>query len=429
MATPGPEPRRRTVGVVLAGGVGQRMGHGTPKQLLRLAGRTIIEHTLAVFEAAPEIDEIVVLMTPGFTAEVEDLVARRGFRKVAAVVEGGATRTESTWRALRALGPGECDVLLHDAVRPLVEPRVIAGCAEALRTRPAIVAAIPSSDTIMVVGPGEGGEVVEEIPDRARLRRVQTPQGFRLSLIRDAYERAFADPDFPSRPATDDCGVVLRYRPDAPIFVVPGSEHNMKVTHPVDIPIAESLLRLVPAALPLPGPGALDGTTVVVFGDAGVAAVAGGCGADVHAFSREDVRVEDAAAVAEALARAAKDAGRVDHVVCGAPDSPADAVAVGHLGALNVAGAAEGYLRESRGHLLLRAPALPPGEPALEASVTGAVTALTEALARAWAPEGVRVNCLRPVRDLAAPRDAARAAAGVLLSDLTGQVVDVSPGV
>ncbi|MFC4058000.1 2-C-methyl-D-erythritol 4-phosphate cytidylyltransferase [Planomonospora corallina] len=238
-----PEPRRRTVAVVLAGGVGQRVGRDTPKQLIEIAGKTIIEHTIAVFDGAPEVDEVLVLMTPGFTAEVERLVARNGFSKVTAVLQGGATRTETTWRALEALGGRDCDVLLHDAARPLLEPRIVTACVRALREHPAVEVAVPSSDTIVVTARGPHGETVHDVPDRRRLWRAQTPQCFRLPVIRDAYERAFADPGFGDRPATDDCGVVLRYRPDVPIHIVPGSELNMKVTHPVDVVVAETLLR------------------------------------------------------------------------------------------------------------------------------------------------------------------------------------------
>ncbi|MBG0828021.1 2-C-methyl-D-erythritol 4-phosphate cytidylyltransferase [Planomonospora sp. ID67723] len=238
------EPRRRAVGVVLAGGVGRRVGQDTPKQLIEIAGKTIIEHTIAVFDAAPEIDEVVVLMAPGFTGEVERLVARNGFTKVGRVLEGGASRTETTWRALEALDGQDCDVLLHDAARPLLEPRIITECVAALRVHPAVEVAIPSSDTVVVTTPGPHGEVVSEVPDRSRIWRAQTPQCFRLPVIREAYERAFADPGFGGRQATDDCGVVLRYLPDVPIHIVPGSERNMKVTHPVDVLIAETLLRL-----------------------------------------------------------------------------------------------------------------------------------------------------------------------------------------
>jgi 2-C-methyl-D-erythritol 4-phosphate cytidylyltransferase len=234
----------RSVGVLLAGGVGQRVGLATPKQLAEIAGKTILEHSIAVFEAAPEIDEIVVLMTPGYTDRVREIVEKGGYGKVSTIVEGGASRTESTWRALRALGDEECDVLLHDAVRPLVSPRIIADCVAALRRHRAVNVAIASSDTILVAEPAPGGEVIGEVLDRSRLRRSQTPQCFRLSVIREAYERAFADPDFGSRPATDDCGVVLRYLPDVPIHLVEGSEHNIKITHPADLRIAELLFEM-----------------------------------------------------------------------------------------------------------------------------------------------------------------------------------------
>ncbi|WP_084962221.1 IspD/TarI family cytidylyltransferase [Thermoactinospora rubra] len=231
----------RSVAVVLAGGVGQRMGLDTPKQLIKLAGKTILERSLGLFERAPEIDEIMLLMTPGYVAEAEEIVAKAGFGKVSRVLPGGASRPETTWRAVRALGEEECNVLLHDAVRPLLDPAIISACVAALRVHRAVNVAIPSSDTILVAGPDE---VIREIPDRSTLRRSQTPQCFRLSVIREAYERAFADPGFAGRPATDDCGVVLRYLPDVPIHLVPGSEHNIKVTHPVDVHIAETLLRL-----------------------------------------------------------------------------------------------------------------------------------------------------------------------------------------
>ncbi|MGW0801803.1 IspD/TarI family cytidylyltransferase [Nonomuraea sp. NPDC002799] len=238
----------RSVAVLLAGGVGQRVGRDTPKQLIEVAGKTIIEHSLAVFEGAPEIDEIVVLMTPGYADRVREIVARGGYRKVSKIVDGGASRTESTWRALQALGTEECDVLLHDAVRPLLEPRIITECVKALETHAAVNVAIPSSDTVFVAVPepggGAGGEVIGEVLDRSLLRRSQTPQCFRLSVIRAAYERAFADPGFADRPATDDCGVVLRYLPDVPIHLVPGSERNIKVTHPADLRIAELLFQL-----------------------------------------------------------------------------------------------------------------------------------------------------------------------------------------
>jgi len=227
-----------TIAVVLAGGVGRRMGAATPKQLLPLAGRPIIAHAIEAFETAPEIDEILVIMAPGFTARAQRIVAELGCRKVTRVCTGGAERTRSTERALAAVdADDDARVLLHDAVRPLVRPRIIADCVTALRDHRAVAVAVPSSDTIVIV---EDGTIID-VPDRATLYRQQTPQGFRLGTIRAAYRAALADPAFT---ATDDCGVVRRYLPDTPIHVVAGDEDNIKITHAADLEIAERLLRL-----------------------------------------------------------------------------------------------------------------------------------------------------------------------------------------
>lgn len=229
--------RLRTVGVVLAGGVGTRFGTDVPKQLMQLAGRPIIEHTLAVFEAAAEVDEILVVITPGHLADVTAIVAERGLRKVAAVIEGGAMRNDSTRAALDHLGVAECNVLLHDAVRPLVTASIIRDCVAALADFEAVGVGIASTDTVVVV---DDSDRVVDIPPRARLRRAQTPQAFRLSTIRRAYELAGQDPGFDT---TDDCGVVLKYLPDVAIRMVEGSEDNIKVTAPFDLMIAEQVLR------------------------------------------------------------------------------------------------------------------------------------------------------------------------------------------
>jgi 2-C-methyl-D-erythritol 4-phosphate cytidylyltransferase len=227
----------KRVAVVLAGGTGQRLGLDAPKQLAAVAGRPILARAIEAFDTAPEIDEILVVMAPGHIAEAE-LIAKP-YAKVARVIEGGASRTESTLRALSALEglPGDSRVLFHDAARPFVDGRIIAECVAALDEAETVAVAVPSSDTVVVV---EAGRVVE-MPRRDRLRRFQTPQGFRLATIRAAYERALADPEFGETPPTDDCGVVHRYLPGVPILVVPGSERNIKITHPVDLLIAEQI--------------------------------------------------------------------------------------------------------------------------------------------------------------------------------------------
>jgi 2-C-methyl-D-erythritol 4-phosphate cytidylyltransferase len=237
----------RMVAVVLGGGVGQRLGAGMPKQLLTLGGQTLIERCVAAFEAAPGIDEILVVMARGYTAEVAELVT--GYGKVTAVIAGGATRPESVRAALAAVaglpggaglpgvaGGADCGVLLHDAARPLVDQRIIADCVAALEVHDAAGVAVPASETMVLTENG----VMHSVPPRERLFRCQTPQCFRLSVIARAHELAAADPAFAP---TDDCGVVLRYLPGTAVHIVPGSERNMKVTYPQDLAVAEVLLR------------------------------------------------------------------------------------------------------------------------------------------------------------------------------------------
>ena len=232
-------PLMRTVAVVLAAGSGQRFGGAVPKQLRTLAGRTLIEHSVAAFESAPGIDAILVVTTPGLAGQVRALVMNGRYRKVTGVIDGGVTRTDSTRRAIAALGADECDVLFHDAARPLIDQQTIAGCIRALATDLAVGVTVPSSDTIVEARDG----VLTGMPRRDLLLRCQTPQGFRLSVISRAHQLAEADPGFTTSASTDDCGVVLRYLPEVAVRAVPGSERNMKITYPSDLDLAEALLR------------------------------------------------------------------------------------------------------------------------------------------------------------------------------------------
>lgn len=249
----GPESPSHTVAVVLAGGAGLRVGGSVPKQLIELAGRPIIEHSIATFDRARDIGEVLVVMAAEFVDEVETIVDAGAYHKVTRVIAGGSTRNASTMVAIEALGDRRCDVLFHDAARPLVDGRIVADCVRTLRTREAACTAVPATDTVLVVDDGN----VTDIPDRRGLWRCQTPQGFRLPVIRRAYELAMADPDFADGRAatTDDCGVLRRYLPEVPARVVRGSERNMKVTHPVDLYVAEGLARGVVASADPPASG------------------------------------------------------------------------------------------------------------------------------------------------------------------------------
>ncbi|UED88621.1 bifunctional cytidylyltransferase/SDR family oxidoreductase [Streptomyces profundus] len=469
MQPKGPSPH--TTAVVLAGGTGQRVGLSIPKQLIKVAGKAVIEHTLAIFEEADDIDDVIVLMAPGYAQDVERIVAKSGLAKVSRVIEGGATRNETTQRAIAALSEGlaegeERHVLFHDAVRPLLSQRVISDCVRALERYQAVDVAIPSADTIIVTRThGEDGEFITDVPDRSRLRRGQTPQAFRLSTIRRAYEVAADDPNFQ---ATDDCSVVLKYLPDVPIHVVPGDEFNMKVTQPVDVFLTDKLFQLASTAAPAQSDEAayrerLSGKTVVVFGGSygigkDIADLAAGYGATVYPLGRSTTgtHVENPEDVAEALAKAHADTGRIDYVVntagvlrIGKLAETDDAVIeealkVNYLAPVRIARAAHRYLAESQGQLLLYTSSSYTrgrAEYSLYSSTKAAMVNLTQALADEWAGDGVRVNCVNPERtatpmrtkafgqepagSLLSSEAVARTSLDVLLSTMTGHVIDV----
>ncbi|WP_228975182.1 bifunctional cytidylyltransferase/SDR family oxidoreductase [Streptomyces sp. DH12] len=465
------EAKTRTTAVVLAGGTGQRVGLAIPKQLLKIAGKAVIEHTLSIFEQADSVDDVIVLMAPGFVPDVEKIVAKAGLTKVTRIIEGGATRNETTERAIDALGEGlgdgeDLNVLFHDAVRPLLSQRVIEDCVAALDRYQAVDVAIPSADTIIVTRThGEDGEFITDVPDRSRLRRGQTPQAFKLSTIRRAYEIAAGDPNFQ---ATDDCSVVLRYLPDVPIHVVPGDEYNMKVTQPVDVFIADKLFQLASTAAPAQADedayrALLSGRTLVVFGGsygigADIAALAERYGARVYALGRSTTgtHVENPQHVEDALATAYRETGRVDYVINTAGvlrigklaetdnDTIQEALNVNYLAPVQIARASYKYLVETRGQLLLYTSSSYTrgrAEYSLYSSTKAAMVNLTQALADEWAADGIRVNCVNPERtatpmrtrafgqepagSLLSSEAVARTSLDVLLSELTGHVIDV----
>jgi 2-C-methyl-D-erythritol 4-phosphate cytidylyltransferase len=229
----------RTVAVVLAAGSGSRFGSAGPKQLRLLAGRNLIEHCVQAFDCAPGIDQVLVVTAADLAEQVRKDLA--DVAKVTAVIPGGASRTDSTKQALAWLGDTaqpDTKVLFHDAARPLVDQRIIADCVAALDRWQAISVVVPSSDTIVEVADG----TIQRVLPRHTLARCQTPQGFRLSVITRAYERADSDPSFTTTPATDDCGVVLRYLPEVTIGAVSGSERNLKITYADDLAIARALI-------------------------------------------------------------------------------------------------------------------------------------------------------------------------------------------
>lgn len=447
------------VAVILAGGVGNRLDKSHPKQFFKVAGKTVIEHTVNVFEKNRMIDEIAIVINPNYQVTIEDLVLSNRWKKVRKILKGGAERYHSSLAAVKAYaGAGNINLIFHDAVRPLISDRIIDDTVAALEKYNAVDVAIPAVDTII----STEGDFIDAIPERSKLRRGQTPQGFKLNTIRRAYELALQDPSFKS---TDDCGVVLKYLPDEKIYVVKGEEVNMKLTYKEDSYLLDKLFQLRSFAfagqdIPFEQ---LQGKVLVIFGGsygigAEIARIAEGYGAKVYCFSRSlnDVDISSADRVRKSLEEAAAGAGRIDYVVNTAaillkePLNSMDyqairqMVEVNYLGMVNVAMESFPYLEKSRGQLLFyTSSSYTRGRAfySIYSSTKAAVVNFVQAVAQEWESAGVRVNCINPERTktpmrtknfgmedestLLKAEDVAEESIKTLLSDFTGQVVDV----
>ena len=233
------------IAVILAGGIGARVGGNTPKQLLPLAdGRSVLEHAVSAFEQSPHIHEVCIVMHPDYIAYAEQMLLANAWQKVRHIIPGGKERWESSVNAIRAFTPYTLhptpiiNLLLHDAARPFVSQDIIARVCEALQEHDAVTVAIPSTDTVYEMADGK----VARIPQRSMIMRAQTPQAFRLPLIAEAYTKALGADICDKEaciachlPATDDCGIVHKHMPNVPIHIVLGEEQNKKITFKEDI--------------------------------------------------------------------------------------------------------------------------------------------------------------------------------------------------
>ena len=247
------------IAVILAGGIGARVGGNTPKQLLPLQdGKSILEHAVDAFEQSPHIDEICIVMHPDYIMHAEQMLLANAWQKVRHIIPGGKERWESSVNAIRQVRGERLEVkgqetncqlpianchntvnlLLHDAARPFVSQDIIARVCEALEEHEAVTVAIPSTDTVYEMADGK----VARIPQRSTIMRAQTPQAFRLELIAEAYAKALGVDSLSAEacaeahlPATDDCGVVFNHLPEVPIHIVLGEEQNKKITFKEDI--------------------------------------------------------------------------------------------------------------------------------------------------------------------------------------------------
>lgn len=449
---------KRNIAIILAGGVGSRLGMSTPKQFFKVAGKMVVEHTIDVFERNQHIDEIAIVSNPALVADFENIVLRNKWRKVKKILKGGAERYYSSLSAITAYQNEDANLIFHDAVRPLVSQRIIDDVVKALDTHRAVNVAVPSADTIIEVD----GDFITNIPDRSRLRRGQTPQAFDRQLISDAYDKALKDPNFRT---TDDCGVVRTYLPEEPIFVVRGEESNMKLTYREDTYMMDKLFQLKstePNGVQI-GADSFRGKVAVVFGGSygigkNIVEMLEQSGAHVHSFSRSATHTDvgDDNQVALALAAVEQKEGHIDYVINTAGvlnreplasmeyDTILKAVQTNYMGTVNVALRSRPYLQRTRGKLIFfTSSSYTRGRAfySIYSSTKAAIVNFVQAVAQEWDADGISINCINPERTktpmrqqnfgvepdetLLMPERVAEATLRTLLTDCTGQVIDV----
>ncbi len=230
--------KKNVLAVILAAGKGNRFTHDVPKQYIELRRKPILAYSLEAFEHVDDVDAICVVASEDCFPTVERIAKKYKITKLQYVIQGGEVRTDSVRSALD-IASEYTNVLIHDSARPLVPQECVQQMIDTLNSGClATTAALESTDTVAV---SMDRQTVANIPQRSNIFMIQTPQGFRSSIIKDAYDRMKNDELSPA--FTDDCGLVMNYFPDVDIQIVPGSRGLHKLTYPEDMSVLESILK------------------------------------------------------------------------------------------------------------------------------------------------------------------------------------------
>lgn len=220
--------------IIPAAGSGSRLEKDTPKPYVKVAGRTILEHTLNRFSGLGMLRHIVVPTSPEFKSEAKGILTKAVPQGISfKVITGGQERQHSIFNALKFIGESDM-VIVHDAVRPFVQTVHIEKCCEAALEVGAAILGVPAKDTIKKI---DNQNLIKSTPTRKFLWQAQTPQVFRSEVIVEAYEKAFEDHFI----GTDDASLVERL--GIPVKMVEGDRSNFKITYPLDLELAELLLE------------------------------------------------------------------------------------------------------------------------------------------------------------------------------------------
>jgi len=217
----------KTYAIILAAGSSKRFGEDFPKQFLKIQNKTILEYSIDAFENNENITDIIVITNPDYMNLTKEIINDK-YTKIRAIKNGGKTRQESSYIAILDIQDKEANILIHDGARPFVSQEIISNCINELKRFDAVAVAIPSNDTIIKI---DRNNFITEIPNREDLRRIQTPQCFKLNIIKQAHKLAQNDKSFM---VTDDCGLVMHYNL-AKIKIITGDEKNLKITYKTDL--------------------------------------------------------------------------------------------------------------------------------------------------------------------------------------------------
>jgi 2-C-methyl-D-erythritol 4-phosphate cytidylyltransferase len=220
--------------LIPAAGSGRRMGSQRNKLLLTLLGKPLLSWTLAAAEASQQISWIGIMGQRSDFPDFEAILSDLSPKKPIELIQGGATRQESVYNGLQALPPEADRVLIHDGARCLATPELFDRAADALLSCPGLIVAVPVKDTIKVV---DERRIVRDTPERSNLWAAQTPQGFEVKLLKNCHQQGREK----GWEVTDDAALFEKC--GLPVRIVEGEETNLKVTTPVDLALAEFILR------------------------------------------------------------------------------------------------------------------------------------------------------------------------------------------
>ena len=213
--------------IILASGSSSRFGGELPKQFIEIDGKTILEHSVNAFEINENITDIIVVCNPDYIELSKEILSNK-FSKIRHITTGGKTRQESSYIGVSLVEEDNANILIHDGARPFVSQKIINDCIDGLKKLDALGVAIESNDTMIKL---DKNGFICEIPQRASLRRIQTPQCFKADIIKKAHKLAKEDKTLV---VTDDCGMVLHFNL-AKIAVIEGDNTNIKITHQSDL--------------------------------------------------------------------------------------------------------------------------------------------------------------------------------------------------